>query len=123
LFLTIEEFPMRIDIRKVATGLILGGLTLAAVGTDASAATARHYYNKGHGYRGYGRHYGNPAVGRAVAGAALGIIGAAAGAAIANRYDDGYGYGYPYGGQGYVYGGYPPAPYTYGGYGYGYEPY
>lgn len=111
--------------RKAVVGLMLVGVGVSAVGQEASAATARHIYRNGHAYRGHYRHYGNAAVGRAVAGAALGLIGAAAGAAVANRYDDGYGYGYgyPYGGPGYVYGGYPPAPYTYGGYGYGYEPY
>ena len=108
--------------KRAAAGLVLAGLAMSMAATDASAATARHIYNKGHyghAYRGHYRHYGNGAAGRAFAGAALGLIGAAAGAAIASRsYDD-----YPYGGPGYAYGGYGPAPYAYGGYGYGYEPY
>lgn len=110
--------------RKAVLGLAVAGLTVSMVGTDASAATARHIYNKGHygtAYRGHYRHYGNAGVGRAVAGAALGLIGAAAGAAVADHYYNDY--GYPYGGPGYAYGGYAPAPYAYGGYGYGYQPY
>lgn len=110
--------------RKTMAALMVAGVAVSMAGTDASAATARHIYNKGHygsayGHHGY-RHYGNARVGRAVAGAALGLIGAAAGAAVANSY---YDRDYPYGGPAYSYGGYPPAPYAYGGYGYGYEPY
>lgn len=105
--------------------LVIAGAMVAGVASDASAETARHLYNKGHGYRtqgggyayGYNRRrsYGpGPAVGAAIAGTALGIAGLAAGAAAANRYDDGYDapvYGGPAYGGGYVYapsGGYVP---------------
>lgn len=68
---------------------------IAARHSTRRHVAARHYRNYGHG----------AAIGAAIAGTALGMMGAAA---AANSYD--YGYGYPYG-----YGG----PYQYG-YGYGY---
>ncbi len=107
---------------KAVVGLAVAGMMVSLVGTDASAETARHLYRKGHsGY--YGHHYrtyGRSNVGPAIAGAALGVIGLAAGAAAANAYErDDYAPGYAYGGYGYA-----PPPYAYGGgYGYGYAPY
>ncbi len=102
---------------KVAAAL-LAGATL--IGTIESASAERNRYSHQRtGVRYYGHHrgYGN-AVGLGVAGAALGIIGAATAGAVANSYNGypAYGYGPEYG-----YG----APYGYDyhpGYGY-YGPY
>ena len=108
---------------------LFSGRTLAVIGLSASMVVglaaeasasgnrATEHYRQGHGYgqRYVYRRHGNPAVGAAVAGAALGVIGLAAGAAASNRYDDGYDGGYyaPGRAPGYGYYGSP----------YGYDPY
>jgi hypothetical protein len=84
---------------KTASAVLIGAV-LAGTATDAMAARNR-YTHLPYGARYH--HYHNGA-GAAVAGAALGLIGAAAGAAIADHYYNGYpaytygpGYGYGYG--------------------------
>ena len=107
---------------KAVTGAALAGAVLVGTVGDASATTARKLYNRGHGYGYYGggyhhhRYYGgNPGVGAAVAGTALGIVGLAAGAAAANRYDYDPGYYGPGYAPGYYAPGYAP--------GYDYDPF
>lgn len=98
---------------KAITGAALAGAVLTGTVGDASATTARKIYNRGHGYYGARYHHryygGNPALGAAVAGTALGIVGLAAGAAAADSYGYGNGPGYGYG-PGYAPGYYAPAP-------------
>lgn len=121
----------------VLTGTVTSGQAapvpvtgVATVAGQSATANVRYYgggYRGGFGYRG-GYGYGRRGFGAGpfVAGAALGVLGAAA----FGGYGYGYGYGYPYYGGSYAYGyGYPVAygygyPYGYGGfygrrYGYG----
>ncbi len=83
---------------KIAAVLLL---TAAAVGTVDDAYARTRYYAGGH-YRHYGHRGYNP--GPAIAGAALGILGAATAGIAADRYYNGYpaytygsGYGPRYG--------------------------
>jgi hypothetical protein len=78
------------------------GDVMAAPSVDQVAYRRRVAYRR-YGYRGGRRYYYNPA-GAAVAGAALGLIGAGIAAAAAPTYGYYPAYGYPYG---YGYGGYP----------------
>ena len=98
--------------RMVAGGALVAVMLAGTIG-EASAARASKIYRGGRHVGYHQRHYGNPAVGAAVAGTALGIIGLAAGAAAANSYEEpGYGYGYGYSpGPGYY-----QQPYGYDGY-------
>ena len=90
----------------------LAGVTVLGTVDAASAASSRNRYThsrsgvRNYGY-GYNRGYRGPGVGAAVAGAALGVIGAAAAGVAADRYYNGYpaysygpgyrgGYGYDY---------------------------
>ena len=98
-------------------------LPVTAMGQSATPAKIepvvykRHVYRRHYVHRRYGHYYrANPAVGAAIAGTALGLIGGAAAAASGygypyyGYYGPGYGYGYPgyyygYGYPGYYYGG------------------
>ena len=110
--------------RKALSG-IAAALAMVATGFAAAApADAQRFrggYHGGYGYRGgYGYHRGGGA-GLAVG---AGILGLAAGAAIASRPYYGGGYGGGYGGYGY-YAPPPPPPVYYApapAYGYGYAP-
>ena len=101
-----------ISMSRALAAVAISGTMLAGTVTGASAERAYRTFNHGHAY-GYHRYYrrgyaGNPAVGAAVAGAALGVVGLAAGAAAYGN-DSYYGRGY-----------YAPDPaydpYGYGGY-------
>ena len=72
---------------KRVAGLILAGTLLTVMAGEASARTARQYYNHGRNGYAYGpshRHYGYGYAAPVAAGAAaLGVLGLAAGAAAA----------------------------------------
>jgi uncharacterized protein YjbJ (UPF0337 family) len=99
------------------TGAASAGPMSVSSGSAISAASPAHvaqvrYYRRHvHYYRHhrYYRRYGGYDPGPAIAGAALGLLGAAAAGAARSGYDDYYGYPYgyyqPYGYQPYGYGG------------------
>ena len=110
-------------------GALAVAALLAGVASEASAAPRAHgrvasagggrvAHGRRIGGRGYARYGRGSNAGPAIAGAALGLIGAATAAAAASQNDNYYGPGSYYGG-GYApaYGGYAPA---YGGYAPGY---
>lgn len=86
-----------------AAAVVLTGATLLATVQSAEAVRNRYTHNRaGYAYNGYQRR--GPGPGLAVAGAALGILGAATAGIAANRYYNGYpsysygpGYGDRYG--------------------------
>ncbi len=91
---------------KIVAALLAGTTLLITVG-EASAYQRDRYSHQRVGvpHRGYGYHRGNVG-GAAVAGAALGIIGAATAGIAADRYYNGYpaySYGGNYDGRGYGY--------------------
>lgn len=91
---------MSITVKQAGVAVLIGA---TLVGATSEASARNRYTHSGSGYYG-ARHHRGPDVGGAVAGAALGIIGLAAGAAAADRYYNGYpsysygpGYGDRYG--------------------------
>lgn len=103
---------MTFSLGKAIGVVLLSTILVGSLATDASAGRVKRMVPRGYaGYHHHYRGYGDAGAGRAVAGAALRVIGLAAGTAAANAYGGNYGpYGYGYA-PAYGYGGYDYAPY------------
>ncbi len=114
---------MRRSMRGLVSAFAVAAM-FAGMAAEASAAPARagvsHRTGRVAAHRSGRRYVRRSNAGPAIAGAALGLIGAATAAAAASQYDNGPYYGGGYNGGGYYGAGqgyYGPGP----GYGYGYS--